>query len=156
MEDHPRGPRGSGRSPADSHRLLLHVRSVDVLNPYAPSKTQSSLNSRPQMLPTSTFLGLCIGGLLLFGVLALAAYILYLYVRYPGLTDPPARPVDYWPEIEVLVSAIAIGIGLLIGLPVFLTSFSIWRRLRVQSCANVNHQSNQKGDEPSVTTEGMG
>jgi hypothetical protein len=98
-------------------------------------------------------LGLCIGGLLLLGVLALSVYIPYLYIRYPGLTDPPARPVDYWPELDVIVSSIAIGIGLLIGLPVFLTSLATWRRLRVQSKVVATSDHSQEGGEPTVATE---
>ena len=98
-------------------------------------------------------IGLCIGGLLLLGVLALAVFILYLYIRYPGLSDPPSRPVDYWPELEAFMSSIAIGIGLLIGLPVFLTSLATWRRLRLKSKAVATLEKRQESGEPSVATE---
>lgn len=133
--------------------LQLLIGFATVLNPYTPSEARTSLSGNRRILPASTVFGLCIGALLLLGVLALAVYIPYLCLQYPGLTDPPARPLHYWPEIGVLVASIAVGIGLLIGLLVFLMSFATWRRLRIQLTKDATLENNQGCGESSAATD---
>lgn len=123
------------------------------MNPYEASETLSLPTDHRRSLPVSTMFGLCIGGLLLLVVLVLAGQITYLSFRYPGLNDPPSSPVDYWPEVVVSVSSIVIVIGLLIGLPVFLTSVATLRRFRAQSRADVLREGYVGFGEESGATE---
>lgn len=90
-------------------------------NPYSPSdslsdaEAESSVRRRPMI-------GLCIGSLFLIGCTLSSFNIVYLYIRYPGLTDPTSRPFDYWPQIEVEISIILAVAAGVIGVPTFLLS----------------------------------
>lgn len=55
-------------------------------------------------------------------------YTAYLYLRYPGLTDPPSRPVDYWPQIGAEINMILAVVAGLIGIPTFWLSLIALRR----------------------------
>ncbi len=115
------------------------------MNPYASTVSTATPAGASRRVSVATYIGLVFGGFFLAGVLYLSAYILYLYIRYPGLTDPSARPVDYWPEIDVLVSSIAIGFGFVIGLPVFIASLVSFRRSEKDCDTMIDPTARQNG-----------
>ena len=72
-------------------------------------------------------LGIAIGSVLLLILICSAFFILYLYLRYPGLDDPNTRPERYWPKINVAVHTIICIIAGSAGLPIFIYSFRVFR-----------------------------
>ena len=124
------------RSPGYDRRLS-HGASVCVscstvtkplTNPYSPSHSSVELDADATVSLAAPQAGLFFGSLLLFGVVTGVCYIVYLNIRYPGLIDPPARPVDYWPDLDVFITSVLSSIGAVIGIPVFWYSIVVYRR----------------------------
>ena len=77
-------------------------------NPYSVTSVVIVQKQSQRRIRLTTWLGLTVSGLLLAYVAFAAERIPYLYVRYPGLNDPSAKPVDYWPQLEVELSMLTI------------------------------------------------
>jgi hypothetical protein len=108
--------------------------STTQLNPYSVTGTSTDPTISRRRIRLATWLGLTVGGTLLTLVLIMAGRIPYLYIRYPGLTDPPSRPVDYWPGLEVELSTIAIVLTTPIVLAILVpTVLSLRRQLNISS-----------------------
>ena len=123
--------------PGYGNRYRTHTACSDqnplMVNPYAPSKTPATNEqaSRPKLLWPR--FGLFVGSAFTLGALYSAGYIAYLCLQYPGLTDPPSRPVDYWPEIGGFTNSFLAPIAACIGVPVLLYSRSAYRRRKSET-----------------------
>ena len=71
-----------------------------------------------------------VGAALVLLAIACVVRIAYIYVRYPGLTDPLAGPVHYWPELDVMVGSVFAVLFALAGIPTLLVSAFSYRRQR--------------------------
>ena len=107
---------------------------LSLSNPYSPPNTTVAVADR-QPFPLGPVIGIFFGGLLLVGLIGSLGYITFLYLAYPGLIDPPSKPVDYWPEIGVFVHQILAGLFAVVGIPTFWLSLSAYRRRTADSSA---------------------
>ncbi len=63
------------------------------------------------------------------------AFIGYLYIRFPGLSDPTNGPYYYWPEVEVYFAKIVAIASAVIGIPTFWLFYCAYRRRRAEPLA---------------------
>ncbi|MGB7324439.1 MAG: hypothetical protein WBD31_06175 [Rubripirellula sp.] len=99
-------------------------------NPYRPPVAENAVLRPRATIRATTWIGLAIGSVVLFLSAFLGGRIPYLYVRYPGLVDPPSRPVDYWPGLEVELSSYVLIVLVPFGSAVFICSVLSYRRQR--------------------------
>lgn len=101
-------------------------------NPYGVTGVATGQTNSGRRIRFSTLSGLTIGGILLALVLIMSVRIPYLYFRYPGLTDPRSKPVDYWPSLEVELLTVAIVLSTPFILVIFVPSvLSLRRQLKI-------------------------
>ncbi len=101
--------------------------SGNLINPYTSPPIDSEILVESQRILFLPRLGMLLGSLLLVILICSFSFILYLFVRYPGLDDPSTRPERYWPQFGVLANAIIGFIAGAVGLPTYWYSFADFR-----------------------------
>ena len=104
-----------------------------LTNPYSPPQSDSLRERESRSFPLMPAVGLLVGTLFLGGVAYCIGYIVYLHLRYPGLSDPSANVDAYWPAVAEGVMYFFAGTAALIGVPTFWYSLVVFRRHRRSS-----------------------
>ncbi len=98
-----------------------------MTNPYASTEPDMAWHSESNRILRLPKLGMFLGSVLLLILVCSGSFILYLYIRYPGLDDPDTRPERYWPGYAVLAHSIISLIAGSVGLPIFIYASRMFR-----------------------------